>query len=776
MKIKNIVLVFTVLLSSLSYAQVKDISFTLSPAGEYTWWDNKAGIEDGSLIGGKLGFGFGEYLELRAVYMQSLDLKTSFDDYGFANFNPDLYDPQNITLKRWGGEFKANIGTKKLMPYITLGTGVQTIATDFTDDLEQIYASAGLGVKFNLNRRIVFSLEGKNTTFNFNSGSNLLTDADRSNLGISETDISNERLSNWSVLGSLQFYLGGRTPGTLTELDQAYLNKFKGGFKGLQLVLEPGGNYIAFDNNSLYRDTYMLGGYAGLNFNEYVGLHAFYFLATKEEEISIDFDNLNMYGLEFRARLNDGNGVTPYLILGGGFINPYPDYLGKEGLSVDGKEFATGGLGLEIPLGKHFLISGGIKTMITSGLDVTDVNAPDDIQSHVMYNAGLQFTLGKKAVEAKEVYKQTLNRELTGQREENDQKIKLLKEEYESKMVSLEVELKKAYETKNVDKAIKILEEKKEVEKSLEEVEILEKVNENKATDEAVVNKDNIETKEINNSEFIQLTPAQFESLLVRILQETNDLPVTESLKETQIPQSNEEQQIELLNQRIDLLEKVLMEIDANKTDKILKKAVETKPQESDETSLLILQKLDDLNKKIEAVSNRVESQENEYKAVVIPPQNEEKAVIKTLDKEEDIFENQELSDKERKLQFQSVAATVGYNFADETSANFGIRLYYNIKKTPFQFMPKAYIGLGENTSYGLSGNVIYPFMKNHDKVSPYIGAGLGIENSANNTFGNYNIIIGLGLPVIHKNVFIDYTMKNNFDYNEFVVGYKISF
>jgi hypothetical protein len=60
-----------------------------------------------------------------------------------------------------------------------------------------------------------------------------------------------------------------------------------------------------------------MGLYAGFDFNQYTGIRAFYLQATENEQISTSFDQLSMYGLEFRARLNDGNGVT-YLILGGG--------------------------------------------------------------------------------------------------------------------------------------------------------------------------------------------------------------------------------------------------------------------------------------------------------------------------------------------------------------------------------------------------------------------------------------------------------------------------
>lgn len=304
-----IVFVFSLFINFKFTAQVKDISFTFSPAAEYTWWDSQSGFKDGTLIGGKLGFGFGEYLELRGVYLQSLDLKTDFLDFGLTNFDEALFTSQDVKLTRWGGEFKANIGTNRLKPYFTIGTGVQNIEVD-SKDFEQIYGSVGVGVTFNLAKRAVLSIEAKNTTYNFNAASSLLTNGDKVAFSVNDATTTTDRMSNWGLMGSLQFYLGGRKPGTLTELDEAYLNKFKGGFKGMQLVIEPSIAHISFDDKSLFRDTYMLGGYAGFDFNEYIGLRGFYFKATNDDEISTDFDKLSMYGIEFRARLNDGNGVT----------------------------------------------------------------------------------------------------------------------------------------------------------------------------------------------------------------------------------------------------------------------------------------------------------------------------------------------------------------------------------------------------------------------------------------------------------------------------------
>lgn len=60
-------------------AQVEDVSVTLSPTASYNWFDNNSAIKDGLMIGGRVGFGFGEYFELRALYEKSVDLKSEID-------------------------------------------------------------------------------------------------------------------------------------------------------------------------------------------------------------------------------------------------------------------------------------------------------------------------------------------------------------------------------------------------------------------------------------------------------------------------------------------------------------------------------------------------------------------------------------------------------------------------------------------------------------------------------------------------------------------------
>ena len=794
MKKIKIIMLF-LLIGFLGEAQVKDISVTFSPIGEYSFWDNKAGLKDGFLYGGKVGFGFGEFIELRGTYLQSYDLKTSFENYGLANYDNKLFSPQDVKLTRWGGEFKANIGTKGLNPFVTLGTGVQTIEISDNDKFDQIYASLGLGIKLNLSERVVFLVEGKNTMYNFNSVAHLLTSADKTAFGVTDADFTNNRLNNWAIQGALQIYLGGRNPGTLSELDQAYLNQFRGGLRGLQFSIEPGAAYIVFDNNSLFRDTWLVGGYAGLDFNKYIGLRGFYFQAVESMKLNTDFENLSMYGMEFRARLNASTGIVPFISLGGGYINPQNSYRGKGGALVKGNEFATGGLGLNIPLGKRVLITGGAKAMITSAENAENIELPGDLQTHIMYNAAIKFTLGRKSKSTDAIYQDNLNRDVEYRMAENDAILQQMKDDYQKNIAALEIELKNATEEKDMDKAVALIKEKEKAQKALDEVETLEKIHEKTVVvKDSVIEEKMLEetpSKQVSptakqTTNLIQISPSELESLIVNILKETRPATVLETAPRSEtLPEykSDLQQQTDTLNQRLNHLEKLLIEINSQKGNGEQIAAPKTKMQDepgiTSELSEKILNEINGLNKKIDRISSRVDDDSRKTQTIVVSsPAERTKSdtYITTRDEDGKTVSKQKITTSNQTFIYKKTAAMVGLNVGGATTTNLGVRLFYDIKNLPLEFMPEIYIGAGKTPSFGFSGNVIYPFTINSDKVVPYFGLGLGLAKINRVFRGNYNVIVGTQLPFINKNLSVDYTMRNTFDYNQLAIIYKLPF
>ena len=396
-----------VLLSVSAVAQVKDISFAVAPTADYVWFPKKTAVTNGFMAGGYVGFGFGRNLELLGSYKHSIGLKSTLDGYDAPAAISNLFEAKDVSIYRWGGELKGNIPMAySFQPYVTLGSGVQTIkANDLSQN--QVYFGLGIGSKFNLARRLTLNIEAKATHFSLDSR-NILYKRTEANTSAYNSWINNnvEDKSHlaWSVGAGLQLYLGGRNPNELTELDQVYTS-----LKGFKVVIEPTLGYLNFSDDSNLRDAYFGGLALGVDFTEYIGVRGYYHRAMKDEKFSAEFDKLSIYGGDFLARLNVAKGVVPYLQIGVGYMKVGDDYVGKVVSNTNTSGiFAKGGVGLAIPLGKRVELFGVANLMYTTrNEDVSSaLSSVHKLQSNVFYNAGVRIKLAKSV--EKELYEQEL--------------------------------------------------------------------------------------------------------------------------------------------------------------------------------------------------------------------------------------------------------------------------------------------------------------------------------------------------------------------------------
>ena len=396
-----------VLLSVSAVAQVKDISFAVAPTADYVWLPKKTAVTNGFMAGGYVGFGFGRNLELLGSYKHSIGLKSTLDGYDAPAAISNVFEAKDVSIYRWGGELKGNIPmTYSFQPYVTLGSGVQTIkANDLSQN--QVYFGLGIGSKFNLARRLTLNIEAKATHFSLDSR-NILYKPTEANTSAYNSWINNnvEDKSHlaWSVGAGLELYLGGRNPNELTELDQVYTS-----LKGFKVVIEPTLGYLNFSNDSNLRDAYFGGLALGVDFTEYIGVRGYYHRAMKDEKFSAEFDKLSIYGGDFLARLNVAKGVVPYLQIGVGYMKVGDDYVGKVVSNTNTSGiFAKGGVGLAIPLGKRVELFGVANLMYTTrNEDVSSaLSSVHKLQSNVFYNAGVRIKLAKSV--EKELYEQEL--------------------------------------------------------------------------------------------------------------------------------------------------------------------------------------------------------------------------------------------------------------------------------------------------------------------------------------------------------------------------------
>ena len=740
------------------HAQMKDVTVTLQPTASYNWFDKNTAIEDGVMYGGRVGFGFGESIELRGVYEKSADLKNTIEGFDIFsdNFN-DNFTARKVDIERIGGEFKANIPTRgTFVPYLTLGAGVQTLKVDVAaidaerSELksEQIYLNFGLGTQIKIANRLFLNLEAKNTIFNMNPASVLYQEGqDPSEIENLFNDNDNSRMYNWSVLAGLQIYLGGRNPEELSALDRAYRNKFSGGLGGFKLIFEPSGAYVNFDNKSNLRDSYFLGGKVGFDLNHYIGIRGYYYHSTKDEKISFDWDDMAIYGGDLIAKLNVSRGLTPYLSVGGGYINVYnKTYIGKDGLSgAQSGYFAKGGLGLNVPLGKNFEVYGDASLMYTSDRDQNDlqnITSPEELRQHTMYTAGVRFQFGKPAANTDDLLNEKIDRKV-----EDRTKV------YQDRIDELENELSDAYNNNDTRKAVEIIEEKKELERKMDDEKSLAP-----------------KAKSSNTESRVEMTPKELEQMIEKVIQGVDE--------ESRKPQTTDD--------RIDRLERLLLEINTGTYRENLS------PSRTQDASERILDKLNDLDKKIDRNTDRIDNlngqNQSQDKTVVISsgqtapvaPQVVTTGETKlTTDEDGNVIktENEKKGVATGWVVNEGLSVFTGAAIADDVSMIIGIRGNYAFTNSPFKFMPDLYLAPGKNTGFGINANVVIPFAVNKGIIGePYAGLGIGYNDAAGESTFSPNLVVGTTFNVLGGKLFADYTAHNFVDIHRISVGYKLNF
>jgi len=539
MKRKIFTSFFAITLGFNAVAQVKDISFAIAPTAEYVLWNKKSAIENGFMVGGYVGFGFGKNLELLGSYSQSLGLKSRIDGFSAPDNIKAVFTPTDVNVHSWGGELKGNIPmTYSFQPYITLGSGIQTVKANQTTQ-DAIYFAFGLGSKFNLTRRLTLNVQARGTHFN-SDASNILhnpSEAKTSTYNQWITDnVSNKNMLNWSLQAGLQLYLGGRNPDELTELDNSYTN-----LKNFKVVVAPAIGYIDFDSDNNFRNTYLAGASLGFDFTEYIGVRGFYYQAMKDEKVSLDFDKLSLYGADFLARLNVSNGVVPYITVGAGYLNVGNGYQGKVA-TVENKSsiFAKGGIGLAIPLSKHLELFGVANLLYTTGNESASnaLKSPNKLQSNVFYNAGIRIKFAKE--NEKYTYQDLANQIHTSEIKEGKEQVKVQNntkttpisqkqkdiDYYNAQIATVEKQIQLAYRQNDINNASLLLKEKEK----------WEKLRNNYVAE-------NIPYPSENQTNLVRMTPEQLQTLISEIVNKI------------------EEGEGKTPDQRIDRLEKLLLEI-----------------------------------------------------------------------------------------------------------------------------------------------------------------------------------------------------------------------
>lgn len=777
MKFKLLLSALTVGVCTKMTAQVEDVSFFVTPTASYNWFDSKSTIKDGAMYGLQAGFGFGKGIELRGVYEQSSDLDQKFGQY--ANDLNDLgldfgLTASDVKVRRVGGEFKANIPSGSLSPYFLVGTGVQTYKRKFSEDLtfksENLYGSAGLGLKFNLAPRLTLNIEGR--LFGYNMKPNtMLADPD---LGSDDGQGAYEdwldgyerkTMFNYSLNAGLQLYLGGTNDSNLSEMDRAYKQRFSSGLANFKVTLAPLGAYVDFDSESNYRKTYLLGGEIGVDFTDFVGLRGYFLQSTEDEEISFDFDKLSMYGADFVGRLNITRGIVPYVTVGGGYIDVAKDYLGEDGSDeLSSKFYAKGGLGLDIPLGKRVDLFGAANILYTTeqdNSDVATVESTDQLRSHMMYNVGLRIKMSKSVDTEKAVDRafderfDPERREYENQLDDYNERIKDYDkkvaerdariEKYKMRIDELEGELKEAFDNNDEQKASEIMREKKYLEDQMKK-------------DEAPTNP------------LIRMTPAELENLIDKVIQDVD-----------------EEEDEKSVENRLDRLEELLLRMNqAQKEQNNAPYVAQSVPNQpttdstnATATKMEEVSANDRLVEEISKLQQRVNEQDNtiaELRDSNINRSNDQNSGKVEIHKSNADTKAAEDYSSSSGFNFKKGSALfVGPSFGDATNINVGLRSYHTFSNSSLMFTPDIYVGFGSKFAFGVNANGMLPFSINSD-LTPYVGAGIGLNYINSKLKFAPNFIGGISKKIGTTSVYLEYTARGAFKNNQIALGYRFKF
>lgn len=381
------------------HAQVADISYTVAPEGTYVAWSEDTGLSDGLSYGGRLGFGFGQFAELSGLYQRGT-FGSDLDALAQRNSLTALANVVNpdVTMMRYGGALKLNVARGAVLPFLQVGTGILRLDPDGLDANETIYLEGGAGLQFSVADRYTLLLQAQNLAYRY-TPAQLFLSADARDL-LLDTNPAFETINvrNWAFSAGLQFYLGGREPGTYTDLDNALQAQLGDGLRGVRLPIEPFVGSVSFADALGFADRQRVAGlYTGLDLGPYVGLRAFYWRGLADESLT-DFQDLQSYGGELRLRMAaDRGNIQPFFALGGGYLDVLSGYAEETGsVDVEDNPYALAGVGVELPINSSLRFRASARALFLSEQDLDDLSQPQQVSTSFMYSAGLTFSIGRQ--------------------------------------------------------------------------------------------------------------------------------------------------------------------------------------------------------------------------------------------------------------------------------------------------------------------------------------------------------------------------------------------
>jgi hypothetical protein len=738
-------------------AQVTGISYTLTPMVEGIRFADDAALKSALFYGGKLGFGFGEYIELGGLYLFGPNAKTAFGNLtGFDDATTSLLralPARSLDIHRFGGELKFNIGRGSVFPFVTLGTGALRFDPEGLNESKTIYLSGGLGLQFSRGDRYTIVLQATGLAYRYNPEAAFMSEDDLAAVGLGVDDFDLVDVRSFGASIGAKFYLGGRRPGKLSEMDRAFQSQFSRGWRGIDFRIEPASGEIDFDEALGYRRNHRFANLsAGIDLGSHAGLRAFYWRGVKDDAWT--FDDVQAYGGELKLTFADGSGgLAPYFTVGGGYMDVLEGYAGNGFAPPESRPFAFGGVGLILPLGSALSLDAALRSILMSTAGVDNVSAPGSIETSTMFTVGLSFGLGGgrsrnvfgREMAASRVERKRLASELSG--------LELELESLRSRMDSMEA----VAEGRLVPRA---------------DTAALRAVAKDAARD----------------PRWVTLPVPEEGELYMRY-----GSPGGVSIETIEG---------EPVTYYIDPSTGALTLVSPSAVAKPAAPGVAASPASPTpaaiprETAAPAAQAVPAAavagTESLESIVRRVLREERSAEAAAAPKptapvQEAPPAVIeapkeKTIPVKEtaaliDETSIEEAEPAEPSIRFAAISPLAGFSFNDPTQGLLGLRADFVHRTRPYRLAPEIIMGFGDDettVNVNLNGLVDFGFGA-FDRLYPYGGVGIGLLNGAELEFV-LNLVLGSDIRIGTSTTFLEYVSQNFFDNNRILAGYRFDF
>jgi len=378
-------------------AQFRDVAYTFEPTVQGVFNADNASFQEEPLYGGLLGLGFGRYFQVGAEYLVNTNVRTDLTNVGRLGGLPN----RDLDVRRYGARMRVNLYDRRIIPYLTVGSGVLRLEPEAREATRTIYGLAGGGIAFTLQDWFRMSVSGELLSYRYDPVATYLGPA-----GASGSTLGTQLVTQPAVTTSISLFLGGRSPDEQTAVDQALQQQFggRGALGGVRLFVNPFYGRVEFnDALGFPKDQNLAGVTAGVDLGPYIGLRGFYWRGTEGNTVTEDFgggfEDIQMYGseLQFRLNLGLGQGFVPYARLGGGYmdvLSGYADDIPEGTTPPEDGFFGIGGGGLEVPISRSFKLSGGVRGLLMDNPNQEEAGDPGDLYGSLMYTAGIEFRLG----------------------------------------------------------------------------------------------------------------------------------------------------------------------------------------------------------------------------------------------------------------------------------------------------------------------------------------------------------------------------------------------